>query len=175
MTRRHFLRSQYFTFTHNLRKLIGKRREMKTFTMSHKSSTRSHYSNFKIRGTFDPTVSRLEKGTHTHIHTRAWNCQTQTMNEDNLAFVAQTTRITSICYCINLNLILNTVVPSSNGIFFGQKMSNIFRSVRNIFNVRLCKFVYTFIYNFMRRETLRSLLPSPITHCLNSDDDDDKN
>lgn len=69
MTRRHFLRSQYFTFTHNLRKLIGKRREMKTFTMSHKSSTRSHYSNFKIRGTFDPTVSRLEKGTHTHTHT----------------------------------------------------------------------------------------------------------
>lgn len=68
LTRRHCLRLQYFTFTHNLRKLIGKRREMKTFTMSHKSSTHSHYGNFKIRGTFDPTASRLKKGIHTHTH-----------------------------------------------------------------------------------------------------------
>lgn len=117
LTRRHFLRPPYITqFTHNLQKLIGKRREMKTFTMSHRGATRSHYGNFKIRGTFDPTVLRLEKGTLKHANT----------NEDNHASAAQTTRITSICYCINLNLILNTAVPSSNGIFFGRKCRTCF-------------------------------------------------
>lgn len=128
LTRRHFLRSQFIAFTHNLRKLIGKRREMKTFTMSHKAQPVHIMAILRFVAHSTRLFHALRKAhIHTPKHERRQSCICSADDKNNINLLLHKFEFDFKYGCAEFKWNI-----------FRPKMSNMFRSVRNIFNVHLC-------------------------------------
>lgn len=171
--------SQYFTFTHNLRKLIRSETRNESILQCHTKFNPFalfYPTNFKIRGTFDPTISHAltEVHTHTYIYIymqQKWGMYTspklpnmyiQTINEDNLASRSADDKN-------NINLLLHKFESDFKygstefkwNIFvflFSRKCRRFFETFAT-FSVFVRRWaaiqcVRVYVYNFMRRETI---------------------